>query len=220
MQHAFTPMSCKLLAGIIQANLIMTHRMIRRTVLLTIARLSGATALGLALCPAQAQPTYKVSAAQLQRTVAERFPRSYPVGGLLDITLQAPRLRLLPASNRLGTVMPIEAAGPALRRAYGGTFDTEFALRYEPADRTLRAHQLRVNALRLDGLPPGQAALLEAYGPALAEQALQDAVLHQLTTQDLTLPHSMGLQPGSITVTAQGLVIDFVDKLIVEKQPP
>ena len=151
--------------------------------------------------------------------MAERFPRTYPLGGLLDITVQAPQLRLLPAVNRLGTLMLIEASGPALRRRYSGTFDTEFALRYEPSDLTLRAYQLRVNALRLDGLPHAQSALLGAYGPALAEQALADAVLHQLTTQDLALPDSMGLQPGSINVTAQGLVIGFVNKPLRDTKP-
>ena len=54
--------------------------------------------------------------------------------------------------------------------------------------------------------------LLASYGPQLAEQALQGAVLHTLTPQDLTLPDSMGVQPGSITVTARGLVIGFVNK--------
>ena len=161
---------------------------------------------------ARAQPSYKVSAAQLQKAVSARFPRSYPMGGLFELTVLAPQVRLLPELNRLGTEMVVQAAGAALDRAYTGVFDLDFALRYEPADLSIRAHQLRVNWLRLQGLPPGQAALLNAYGPSLASQALQDVVLHQLSAQDLSLPDSMGLQPGSIDVTRQGLVIGFVNK--------
>ena len=158
------------------------------------------------------QPGYTVSADQLQQAVAKRFPLRYPVGGLLDLNVQAPRLRLLPETNRLATDMVVQAAGPALRRSYTGAFELDFALRYEASDQSIRAHQLRVNSLRFPDLPPGPAELLNAYGPALAEQTLQDVVLHQLRPQDLALPDAMGLQPDSITVTPKGLVISFVNK--------
>ncbi len=173
-------------------------------------------ALGGAACSAlpdsRSAPSYTVSAEQLQLAVAKRFPLRYPLGGLLDLNLQAPRLRLLPELNRLGTEMVVQAAGPALRRSYTGEFDLDFALRYEASDQSIRAHQLRVHSLRFEGLAPGQADLLNAYGPALAEQTLNEVVLHRLRPQDLALPDAMGLQPGSITVTAKGLVIGFVAK--------
>ena len=161
---------------------------------------------------AAGQPGYTVSAEQLQAAVARRFPRSYPVGGLLDLTVQAPQVRLLPEQNRLGTDMVVLAAGPLLGRSYKGTFDLDFALRYEASDQSIRAHQLRVNALRFDDLPASSAELLNAYGPRLAEQSLREVVLHQLKPEDLALPDVMGLQPGSITVTPQGVGIGFVDK--------
>ena len=157
-------------------------------------------------------PGYTVTSGQLQAAVAQRFPRSYPVGGLVDLTVQAPQLRLLPAQNRLGTDLVVLAAGPMLGRPYTGALDLDFALRYEASDRSIRAYQLRVNSLRFDDLPPSSAALLNAYGPRLAEQSLREVVLHQLKPQDLALPDAMGLQPGSITVTQQGLVIGFVNK--------
>ncbi|OGB00389.1 MAG: DUF1439 domain-containing protein [Burkholderiales bacterium RIFCSPHIGHO2_12_FULL_61_11] len=165
-----------------------------------------------ALPDARGQAGYTVSAEQLQLAVARRFPLRYPVGGLLDLNVQAPRLRLLPELNRLGTEMEVQARGPALRRSYTGMFDLDFALRYEASDQTIRAHQLRVNSLRFAGLPPGPSELLNAYGPALAEQTLREVVLHQLRPQDLALPDGLGLQPDSITVTPQGLLIGFVAK--------
>ena len=184
----------------------------RRRLLITCTRMAIGGAIYTWLPNAQAQPSYKVSAEQLEQAIAKRFPRRYPLSGLLNLDAQAPRLRFLPGENRLGAEMAVQAAGPALRRSYTGTFDVDFALRYEASDLSIRAHQLRVNALQFEGLPPQPSALLAAYGPALAEQALQDAVLHQLKPQDLALPDGMGLQPGNITVTAQGLVIGFVAK--------
>ena len=166
----------------------------------------------LTLPQAQAQPSYTVSFSQLQEAVAQRFPMRYPVGGLLDLTLQAPRLRLLPEQNRVSAEMVANAAGPALNRSHTGTFEISFALRYEASDRSIRAHQLRFNRLQFPTLQPRVVDLLNTYGPALAQQSLLEVVLHQLRPQDLALADVMGLQPGSITVTDAGLVIGFVAK--------
>lgn len=171
----------------------------------------GGVALA-ALPDVQPQPRYTVSAGQLQQVVAQRFPLRYPVAGLLDLDVQAPRLRLLPEQNRVSAEMAVAAAGPALERRHTGTFDVDFALRYEASDRTFRAYQLRFKHLHVAGLQPAASELLNSYGPALAQQSLQEVVLHQLRPQDLALADGLGMQPGSITVTDQGLVIGFVLK--------
>jgi hypothetical protein len=155
---------------------------------------------------------YPVSAELLQRSVAERFPLRYPVPGLLNLDVRTPRLRLLPERNRLLAEMAVEAAGPALHRSHQGTFDVDFALRYEASDRTVRAHQLRFGRLRFPTLQPTAVDLLNTYGPALAEQALQEVVLHQLQPQDLAMADAMGMRPGDITVTEDGLLIGLVMK--------
>lgn len=157
-------------------------------------------------------PQYKVSAAALQAAVGQRFPLRYPVPGLLILDVQVPTLRLLPALNRLGAEMVVEAAGPALNRSHQGTLEVEFALRYEATDRTVRAHQLRLKRLQFPTLQPGVVALLNTYGPALAERTLLEVVLHRMRPQDLALPDGLGMQPGSITVTDEGLTIGFVPK--------
>ncbi|MBX9832236.1 MAG: DUF1439 domain-containing protein [Burkholderiaceae bacterium] len=160
----------------------------------------------------QALPHYKVSAAALQAAVGKRFPLRYPVPGLLNLDVQVPTLRLLPTLNRLGAEMVVEAAGPALNRSHQGTLQVEFALRYEATDRTVRAHKLRLKRLQFPTLQPGVVGLLNTYAPALAERALLEVVLHRMRPQDLALPDGLGMQPGSITVTDEGLTIGFVPK--------
>ena len=160
----------------------------------------------------QALPRYKVSATQLQAAVAQRFPMRYPVPGLLNLDVQVPTLRLLPALNRLSAEMVVEAAGPAFNRSHSGTLEVGFALRYEATDRTVRAHQLHFTRLQFPSLQPNVVKLLNAYGPALAEGTLLEVVVHRLRPQDLTLPDTLGMQPGSITVTDEGLTIGFVPK--------
>ena len=165
----------------------------------------------------QTRPSYTVSAAQLQRAVAERFPLRYPVPGVLNMVMQSPQLTLLPAQNSLGAAMEVDLAGPALRTAHQGTLEVEFALRYEPSDLTLRAHQLRFKRLTLPSLQPAVVAMLNGYGPALSESALLEVVVHHLKPSDLALPSGMGLQPGAITVTDKGLRIGFVPKPLGQK---
>ena len=120
----------------------------KRRLLLTLPLWLSLGSAGSALANVGKSPGYTVSAEQLQQAVATRFPLRYPVGGLLDLNVQTPRLRLLPETNRLATDMVVQAAGTVLGRSYNGTFEVDFGLRYEASDQTIRAQQLRVNALR------------------------------------------------------------------------
>lgn len=156
-----------------------------------------------------AGPRHLVSMAHLTQAVATRFPLRLEVEDLFHLVLQAPRLSPVPAQNRLRCESEIEAAGQALRHRYSGAFEADFLLRYEPLDQTVRAERPRVHALQLDRLPPRAAQLLSLYGPALAEQALQGLVLHRLAARDLVLPETMGLEPDTLSVSAQGLVVGF-----------
>ena len=190
----------------------MLHRRRFLTAAPTGLALGGAAMWLLATPAALAQPSYTVPLEQLQEMVSTKFPRSVPVQGLVDLTLQAPRLRLLPEVNRLGAAMVVDAAGAALRRGHAGTCDVEFALRYEASDRSLRAHQIKLGRLAFPSLRPAVTDLLNAYAPVLAEQLLGEVTLHQLRPQDTALFDGLGLQPGPITVTAQGLTVAFVSK--------
>jgi hypothetical protein len=186
-----------------------------RRLLLNAARYITLAALAMASLGCStltAQPRFTVSQDQLQQVVAKRFPIRYPVAGLLDLAVQAPELQLLPEKNRLSAIMAVEASGAALNRKQAGTFEVEFALRYEASDRTLRATALRFKRLNFPGLRPEASDMLNLYGQALSERALLEVALHQLRPQDLAMADALGMQPGSITVTDKGLVFDFVAK--------
>jgi hypothetical protein len=163
-------------------------------------------------CAAPAAPSYLITTGQLQEVLAQRFPMRYQVPGLFDLDVAEPRLRLLPELNRVASEMSVGVAGPALRRSYTGEFDLDFALRYEPSDQTIRAHSLQVHSLRVAGLPAQSAAVLDAYSAGLAKQSFGEVVVHHLRPRDLALADAMGLQPGDITVTRDGLRVGFVNK--------
>ena len=153
---------------------------------------------------------YTVSLAELLAMLSERFPRRFPLAGLATLELQAPLLVLRPETNRLRARVPAVLSGPAVGTPRQGMLEVEFGLRYEPQDYTLRAHDIALQSLEIDGLEPAATALLQAWAPRLARRALGEVVLHRLEPKDLALLDGLGLQPGAITVTEQGLAIAFV----------
>lgn len=160
-----------------------------------------------------AQPSFTIPAAQLQEAVERKFPRKYAMNGLLNLELTHPQIQLKPEQNQLNTVLVVVASGPLLQqRNYHGTLDVDFSLRYEPSDRTLRATQLQLNGLRMDGLNLSGEQLLQQYGSALAQRSLQEVVLYQLSEQDLALTNGLGLEPGQFTVTPKGLAVQLKPK--------
>ena len=70
------------------------HSLQRRRLLVASTRLAIGGAAWFALSGAHAQPSYTVTTAQLQEAVAKRFPLRKRANGILDITVQAPQLRM------------------------------------------------------------------------------------------------------------------------------
>ena len=152
---------------------------------------------------------YTVSLAELLAMLSERFPRRFPLAGIATLELRAPALALVPEASRLRARIPAELSGPLLPIPQEGVMEVEFGLRYEPKDRSLRAHDIALQSLEVNGLDPAATALLRAWAPRLARQALGEVVLHRLEPKDLALLDGLGMQPGTITVTERGLSIAF-----------
>ena len=169
--------------------------------------------LAAAGCSGGAVPSsVSVSQQKLQEMLGKRFPREFPVAGLLHLSLTAPQLSMLPERNMLNAVIPAELSGKVLKDKYRGDLNVDFALRYEPSDRSLRAYQIKVNQLNMDGLAPGMNEMLGTYATALADQALGQVVLYQLQDKDLALVDALSVEPGAITVTPTGLTVALVQK--------
>jgi hypothetical protein len=158
---------------------------------------------------ASERPRHKVSAAALHQALSARFPLKWGVQDLLELQVSAPRLHLLPARNRLGAGLQVQASGPALQQEQSGELDLTFSLRYEAADRTVRAHQPEILALHLPGLAPEAAAALRKLLAATARESLGDFVLHRFSARELALADTMGFEPERLAVVDDGLVILF-----------
>lgn len=157
-------------------------------------------------------PHQKISADELRRALAARFPMRFVLPGLLDVRVDTPRLLLLAATQRVGATVAAAVTEIATRQVHACEMDWAFALRYEPVDRTVRARDLEILGLRPAGLPPDVARAWQALLADFLRGATGEIVLHQFTDRELALPDSMGFEPSQIQVEKDGLVIGFGPK--------
>jgi len=158
------------------------------------------------------RPRHKVSADELDRALSARFPVRFVLAGLLDVQVTTPRLRMLPARQRIGAIVSATIGELQTGRVHPGEMDLLFALRYEAADQTLRAHALEIARLKSPALPPEAVRAWQPLLQNIARNAVGEVVVHRLTPRELAVPDSLGLQPGDITVQGDGVVIWFVPK--------
>jgi len=150
----------------------------------------------------------EVSRAQLEAALARRFPFEAGAGGLFSARAGVPRLELLPADNRVRLAFGIDATERVTRSSAHADVALSFGLRYEPADASIRATQVRTEDLSVQGLPAGWREMFRVAAGLVAEEMLEDAVLHTFRPEDLA--RAGGLRPGSIRVTRTGVRMELV----------
>lgn len=149
-----------------------------------------------------------ISRQQLEAALARRFPFEARAGGLFSARAGVPHLELLPQSNRLRLALGVDATERLTRAALHADLALSFGLRYEPSDATIRAAGVRVDELAVAGLPEAGREVFRMAGELMAEQLLENAVLHTLRPEDLA--KAQGLRPGELRVTATGVRIELV----------
>ena len=148
-----------------------------------------------------------LSEQRLDELVARAFPYTHRVSSLADITLQNPRLRLLPERNRLGTALDLTLAEQLAGSRVSGGMDLDYGLRYDANEGAVRMTDVRVNRLAVDQLAPQYQSLLSQYAPPLAEQLLDDFALYRFPDTQLALARSLGLVVSALRVEPDGLHI-------------
>ena len=180
--------------------------------------LGGVASATLAGCAGLGGPqVITLGQADLDRLLARSFPMQRKLLALLDVTLTAPRLQLLPDRNRIAVRLDLASHERLSGLAGRARLDFDSALRYEPRDASLRLTQVRVQQLSLDAgsLVPADAAApaagaagrLARLGQALVETALDELALYSVPAERLADLRRLGLAPGAVTVTARGVEI-------------
>jgi hypothetical protein len=167
---------------------------------------------GAPLLSSLAPGSVTVSSERLQEAISQRFPIKQRLAEVLELEVLPPRLSLLPDSNRLATEIDLNVADRLIGGRYRGSMALDFGLRFEPSDNTIRMTGARVNRVSLAGVPEPYQTAIARNAPRLAERLFDNRVLHQFSDKDLRLVNGIGLEPGEITVTPQGLRVSLVPR--------
>ena len=172
---------------------------------------ASAALLGLVGCASLLNPsTVTLTLADLERLVERNFPIDRALLEIFDVTVNAPRLSLLPERNRLAAVVNVRVRNRLMLSSWQGQLSFDAALRWNPSDQTLRLAQVRVQDLALDNPAAANRSTVERLGAALAERVLEDSTLYRLTADRAARLQKEGLAPGTVTVTSRGVEISFV----------
>lgn len=150
--------------------------------------------------------TIEISEAKLVEIINTQFPFNSRYLELFDVSLASPRVRLIPAENRIGTELGYSLGSFLLgARDYQGRLNLSYGLRFEPSDNTVRLSQVRVDGFEVPGVPSAYASRANRLGALLAENLLKDFVIHRLKPADLEIARGWGYQPGALSVVPGGL---------------
>ena len=137
--------------------------------------LGAVAGLALAGCAGFGGPqTLTFGESELAALLARHLPGVQRVAEVLDVTLSSPRVWLIPERNRLGSSFDVSAAERLFGRSLKGRLALDCALRFEPADDSIRLTQVRVQQFGLDTGTTGLPLPAQRIGALLAERVLED----------------------------------------------
>lgn len=145
---------------------------------------------------------------QLEAALARRFPYDARPAGLFLVNVGVPRLRLLPEENRLRLDFDVQASDRIVRSTGRGQLAVSFAVRYEPADTSLRAVNVRVEDFGVQGVAADWRGPLQMVGGLVAENLLEGLVLHAFRPEEIA--RARGWTPSAIRVTPTGVRIELL----------
>lgn len=151
--------------------------------------------------------TLTFSEAELARLIERNGPVDRRLLDVLDVHVSAPRVKLLPETNRLATEMNVSTTERISGKSYGGRIGFDYALRYDEPEQAIRLTQVRVNKFELDGVPSPSMRGFSKFGALIAEQMLENLALYRFKPSDLRNAEGRGYKPGAVTVTSRGIEV-------------
>lgn len=166
----------------------------------------------LSACATLAPPQpreFRLSEAQLQDLVGRHFATAQKYLGVLDIKMTAPRVSLLPESNRVLTALDVALDAPLIGRPLRGAVSISGRLRFDHPSNSILLEEPRADSFQVDGVPAIYADKVNLIGGWLSEQVLKGFTVYRLKPEDLRY-ENVNYSPSEFKVKPGELVISLV----------
>lgn len=177
----------------------------RRRLLGTASAAAGSVAL--VGCAALVPGSVDVPKERLQEALGRRFPLVRRIADGIDFTIDTPRLSLIADSNRIAVECSVGGGERLFQRPLAGVLALSSGLVFDAADNSVRARDVRVERLQVEGLPPALERTLERLVRPLAAAWLEQQPIYALRPRDIERLRAANVAPGAIRVTASGITI-------------
>lgn len=168
-----------------------------------------ASALWLSACASLSGPRdVELPLSRLEAGLGKRFPVDQKVLEMFRIRLSTPQLSTLPAEERILIKLNTAVSTPLTREPWLGDLALSGRLAIDAAQNAIVLRDARVERLEVAGMDGQRGQLLNRVADFVADQLLDNAVLHRFEADEL---RRLGTQykPTSILPTADGLKIHF-----------
>lgn len=171
--------------------------------------LALASCLLLAACATLSGPRdVNVPLARLEAGLGKRFPIDQNVLEMFRIQLSAPQLAGLPEQERLLIKLQAAVSTPLMRQPWQGQLALSARLAIDGAQNAIVLREARIEELGVAGIDKQRGQLLSRVADFVADQLLENAVLHRFEAGEL---RHFGTQyaPTRIQPTTDSLKIRF-----------
>ena len=161
-------------------------------------------------CASVVPSEFTLSEGQILAALSARFPANRRVMEIFDVRLASPKLKLLPAEDRLmlGFDLGIQERVLSSRTVKGNLMFSS-GLRYDAGDATIRLDRVRRENIAIEGLPTLLASSVNRWGGLLAEEMLDGSVVHTIDRAAIDRAARMGVRPGALKVTNGGVTMSL-----------
>ena len=146
------------------------------------------------------------TAAELQAALVKKFPIEKQYLNLIDLTVDHPEVSLNPVANRVIIQLDAGVTLPGYSQEIQGKLNISSELVYDPASKSVVLKDPRLETQQIEGVSSVVTQVLNQLIAVAIKEKLDGASVYTFNPDDLRFL-GMHLQPESIEVTAQGVVI-------------